>query len=180
MTDIPARCETPEHLRSKSGWHWIHGIYTDGPVFWSTSEGGEWRHLAINGAITPEQMAGDAACTYLCPVDTPDEVAALHADINRWMNQHDAAQSMLEARTKQLDKAEEDNRKLAQELDRLRILLTREQLAKALCDAGGSPCLCSQWNYENDGVCQDRSWAPHSPLQAADAILALLEERKSP
>ena len=75
------RCEPPAHFRDKHGKHWLEGPpnYHGGPAVqekfdWSPDRGWYYRG-AKDGDGTPEAFA-NLGWRYICPVPTPDEIAA--------------------------------------------------------------------------------------------------------
>ena len=72
----PARCEPPEHLRDRDGWHWLEHNYREHRecVWWDGRTRG-WFEKKTDQTNSPELMGGWGWC-YLCPAPTPAEIAA--------------------------------------------------------------------------------------------------------
>lgn len=78
------RCEPPEHLCGRDGWHWVRWMSGKRqPKAWDTRWGrapAQWNWLG--GSRTPEEAAV-AGWECIEPVATPEEVASLRAEIDR-------------------------------------------------------------------------------------------------
>ena len=74
---MSARCEPPEELRGKDGWHWLTEHNT---VLW-IADRQEWE-WGEDDWVTPE-AAYRYGYRYLAPVSTPAEVEKLRAEVKR-------------------------------------------------------------------------------------------------
>lgn len=86
MTD--ARCEPPEELRGRDGWHWMRNkIGSDGLAWWCSSRQ-DWTFAGRGKAESPATIAA-LGYTHIAPVLTPAEAAALRAERNAARTERD-------------------------------------------------------------------------------------------
>lgn len=87
MTAHAPRCEPPEGLRDRDGWHWVefegfnHPTHGKRPVlmatqWWDRRHDNCWSDPFTLRMIWPENMA-KKGYRYIAPVPTPDALAAL-------------------------------------------------------------------------------------------------------
>ena len=88
MTDAQ-RCEPPEHLRDRDGWHWcnLHGHTQPAPERWIAERQMWWDLGATYAAPT---IAAAAGYRYLAPVAPPAVVRELVEALDVLVMQRDA------------------------------------------------------------------------------------------
>lgn len=78
-----ARCEPPEALRGRGGWHWIkrHGMFIARWQTFPTSKGLDAHWITDDHkTATPDWAAERWGWTYIAPVPDPADLAALVRD----------------------------------------------------------------------------------------------------
>jgi hypothetical protein len=97
MTSDTPRCEPPEELRGRDGWHWVGHENGETPLLatwenpeWWPDTGGAWR---IGSWLYMPEPTHKKGFRYIAPVATPAEVDALRAERDRalvdWHNLRD-------------------------------------------------------------------------------------------
>jgi acyl dehydratase len=92
MTD---RCEPPEHLRDRDGWHWLnlHGLTKPAPYRWIANEG--WQEM---GFKRPTDYVYRYGYRYIAPVAPNDMVRALVEALEGLMSDNAVGYAKSEAR----------------------------------------------------------------------------------
>ena len=80
MSDI-LRCEPPEELRGRDGWHWVtlFGHTEPAPEKWLA---GIQMWFRLGATYAAPSIAAAAGYRYIAPVATPAEVDRLHKRVN--------------------------------------------------------------------------------------------------
>jgi len=79
MADRTRKCAPPPELLGESGWYWVTGPHTTGPLYWVGARGaytGQWQR---DGDDQSPEEAYRIGCRYIGPVTPHAEVEALRA-----------------------------------------------------------------------------------------------------
>ena len=77
------RCAPPPELLAVSGWYWVTGPHTTGPLYWVGARtwcSGQWQR---DGDDQSPEDAYRIGCRYLGPVTPHAEVEALRVEVER-------------------------------------------------------------------------------------------------